>query len=69
VLPAITGFPCCVGARALCSTGRHLDGDPAYAVIGLRSPWLCVEMNLQTATPLILAAIVNSNSAFVLAVS
>jgi uncharacterized membrane protein YccC len=68
VLPAITGFVllCCVLALVLIPAGI-LMAIPAYAVIGLAlALGFCVEMNLQTRYSADLAAIVNSNSAFVL---
>jgi len=68
VLPAITGFLllCCVLALVLIPAGI-LMAIPAYAVIGLAlALGFCVEMNLQTRYSADLAAIVNSNSAFVL---
>lgn len=68
VLPAITGFPllCIVLAFVLIPAGI-LMAIPAYAVIGLAlALGFCVEMNLQTSYTADLAAIVNSNSAFVL---
>jgi uncharacterized membrane protein YccC len=68
VLPAITGFAllCAVLAFVLIPAGI-LMAIPAYAVIGLAlALGFCVEMNLQTRYTADLAAIVNSNSAFVL---
>jgi uncharacterized membrane protein YccC len=68
VLPAITGFAllCVVLAFVLIPAGI-LMAIPAYAVIGLAlALGFCVEMNLQTRYTADLAAIVNSNSAFVL---
>ena len=68
VLPAITGFAllCVVLAFVLIPAGI-LMAIPAYAVIGLAlALGFCVEMNLQTSYTADLAAIVNSNSAFVL---
>jgi uncharacterized membrane protein YccC len=68
VLPAITGFVllCCVLALVLIPAGI-LMAIPAYAVIGLAlALGFCVEMSLQTRYTADLAAIVNSNSAFVL---
>ena len=68
VLPAITGFVllCCVLALVLIPAGI-LMAIPAYAVIGLAlALGFCIEMSLQTSYTADLAAIVNSNSAFVL---
>jgi uncharacterized membrane protein YccC len=68
VLPAITGFVllCAVLAFVLIPAGI-LMAIPAYAVIGLAlALGFCVEMSLQTSYTADLAAIVNSNSAFVL---
>jgi uncharacterized membrane protein YccC len=68
VLPAITGFVllCCVLALVLIPAGI-LMAIPAYAVIGLAlALGFCIEMSLQTSYAADLAAIVNSNSAFVL---
>jgi uncharacterized membrane protein YccC len=68
VLPAITGFVllCVVLAFALIPAGL-LMAIPAYAPVGLAlALGFCVEMSLQTAYTADLAAIVNSNSAFVL---
>jgi uncharacterized membrane protein YccC len=68
VLPAITGFVllCAVLAFVLIPAGI-LMAIPAYAVIGLAlALGFCVELNLQTSYTADLAAIVNSNSAFVL---
>jgi uncharacterized membrane protein YccC len=68
VLPAITGFPllCVVLAVVLIPAGI-LMAIPAYAVIGLAlALGFCVEMNLQTSYTADLAAIVNSNSSYVL---
>src|ERR1700745_4378263 len=68
VLPAIGGFVllCAVLAFVLIPAGI-LMAIPAYAVIGLAlALGFCVEMNLQTSYTADLAAIVNSNSAFVL---
>jgi uncharacterized membrane protein YccC len=68
VLPAITGFVllCVVLAFVLIPAGI-LMAIPAYAVIGLAlALGFCVEMSLQTRYTADLAAIVNSNSAFVL---
>jgi uncharacterized membrane protein YccC len=68
VLPAITGFVllCAVLAFVLIPAGI-LMAIPAYAVVGLAlALGFCVEMNLQTSYAADLAAIVNSNSAFVL---
>jgi uncharacterized membrane protein YccC len=68
VLPAITGFVllCCVLAFVLIPAGI-LMAIPAYTVIGLAlALGFCIEMNLQTSYTADLAAIVNSNSAFVL---
>jgi uncharacterized membrane protein YccC len=67
-LPAITGFVllCAVLAFVLIPAGI-LMAIPSYAVIGLAlALGFCVEMNLQTSYTADLAAIVNSNSAFVL---
>jgi uncharacterized membrane protein YccC len=68
VLPAITGFVllCIVLAFVLIPAGL-LMAIPAYAPVGLAlALGFCVEMSLQTAYTADLAAIVNSNSAFVL---
>ena len=68
VLPAITGFVllCAVLAFVLIPAGI-LMAIPAYAAIGLSlALGFCVEMSLQTSYTADLAAIVNSNSAFVL---
>jgi uncharacterized membrane protein YccC len=68
VLPAITGFVllCCVLALVLIPAGI-LMAIPAYAVIGLAlALGFCIEMSLQPSYTADLAAIVNSNSAFVL---
>jgi uncharacterized membrane protein YccC len=68
LLPAITGFVllCCVLAFVLIPAGI-LMAIPAYAVIGLAlALGFCVEMSLQPSYTADLAAIVNSNSAFVL---
>jgi uncharacterized membrane protein YccC len=68
VLPAIGGFVllCAVLAFVLIPAGI-LRAIPAYAVIGLAlALGFCVEMSLQTSYTADLAAIVNSNSAFVL---
>jgi uncharacterized membrane protein YccC len=68
VLPAITGFVllCIVLAFVLIPAGL-LMAVPAYAPVGLAlALGFCVEMSLQTAYTADLAAIVNSNSAFVL---
>jgi uncharacterized membrane protein YccC len=68
VLPAITGFVllCCVLALVLIPAGI-LMAIPAYTVIGLAlALGFTVEMGLQTRYSADLAAIVNSNSAFVL---
>jgi len=68
VLPAITGFLllCIVLAFVLIPAGL-LMAIPAYAPVGLAlALGFCVEMNLQTSYTADLAAIVNSNSAFVL---
>jgi uncharacterized membrane protein YccC len=68
VLPAIGGFVllCVVLAFVLIPAGL-LMAIPAYAPVGLAlALGFCVEMSLQTAYTADLAAIVNSNSAFVL---
>jgi uncharacterized membrane protein YccC len=68
VLPAITGFVllCCVLALVLIPAGI-LIAIPAYAVIGLAlALGFSIEISLQTSYTADLAAIVNSNSAFVL---
>jgi uncharacterized membrane protein YccC len=68
VLPAIGGFVllCTVLAFVLIPAGI-LMAIPAYAAIGLAlALGFCVEMGLQTSYTADLAAIVNSNSAFVL---
>ncbi len=68
VLPAIGGFVllCAVLAFVLIPAGI-LMAIPAYAPIGLAlALGFCVEMSLQTSYTADLAAIVNSNSAFVL---
>ena len=68
VLPAIGGFVllCAVLAFVLIPAGI-LMAIPAYAAIGLAlAMGFCVEMSLQTSYTAYLAAIVNSNSAFVL---
>jgi uncharacterized membrane protein YccC len=68
VLPAIGGFVllCAVLAFVLIPAGI-LMAIPAYAAIGLAlALGFCVEMGLQTSYTADLAAIVNSNSAFVL---
>jgi len=68
VLPAIGGFVllCAVLAFVLIPAGI-LMASPAYAVIGLAlALGFCVELSLQTSYTADLAAIVNSNSAFVL---
>jgi uncharacterized membrane protein YccC len=68
VLPAIGGFVllCAVLAFVLIPAGI-LMAIPAYAAIGLAlALGFCVEMSLQTSYTADLAAIVNSNSAFVL---
>jgi uncharacterized membrane protein YccC len=68
VLPAITGFAllCAVLAFVLIPAGI-LMAIPAYAPIGLAlALGFCVELSLQTSYTADLAAIVNSNSAFVL---
>ena len=68
VLPAITGFVLlsAVLAFVLIPAGI-LMAIPAYAVVGLAlALGFCVEMSLQTSYTADLAAIVNSNSAFVL---
>src|SRR6202140_2283475 len=68
VLPAITGFVlfCFVLALVLIPAGI-LMAIPAYAVIGLAlALGFTIEMSLQTSYTADLAAIVNSNSAFVL---
>lgn len=68
VLPAITGFPllCVVLAFVLIPAGL-LMAIPAYAPVGLAlALGFCVEMSLQTSYTADLAAIINSNSAFVL---
>src|SRR6202012_56816 len=68
VLPAITGFVllCIVLAFVLIPAGL-LMAIPAYAPIGLAlALGFCVELSLQTSYTADLAAIVNSNSAFVL---
>jgi len=68
VLPAITGFVllCAVLAFVLIPAGI-LMAIPAYAAIGLSlALGFSVEMSLQTSYTADLAAIVNSNSAFVL---
>jgi len=68
VLPAIGGFVllCAVLAFVLIPAGL-LMAIPAYAPIGLAlALGFCVEMSLQTSYTADLAAIVNSNSAFVL---
>jgi uncharacterized membrane protein YccC len=68
VLPAITGFVllCVVLAFVLIPAGL-LMAIPAYAPVGLAlALGFCVEMSLQTSYTADLAAIVNSNSAFVL---
>jgi len=68
VLPAITGFPLlCITLAFVLIPAGILMAIPAYAVIGLAlALGFCVEMNLQTSYTADLAAIVNSNSAFVL---
>jgi uncharacterized membrane protein YccC len=68
VLPGITGFVLlsAVLAFTLIPAGI-LMAIPSYAVIGLAlALGFCVEMNLQTSYTADLAAIINSNSAFVL---
>ena len=68
VLPAIAGFIllCVVLAFALIPAGL-LMAIPAYAPVGLAlALGFCVEMSLQTSYTADFAAIVNSNSAFVL---
>jgi uncharacterized membrane protein YccC len=68
VLPAIGGFVllCCVLAFVLIPAGL-LMATPAYAPIGLAlALGFNVELSLQTSYTADLAAIVNSNSAFVL---
>jgi uncharacterized membrane protein YccC len=68
VLPAIGGFVllCAVLAFVLIPAGL-LMAIPAYAPIGLAlALGFCVELSLQTSYTADLAAIVNSNSAFVL---
>jgi uncharacterized membrane protein YccC len=68
VLPAITGFVllCIVLAFVLIPAGL-LMAIPAYAPVGLAlALGFCVELSLQTAYTADLAAIVNSNVAFVL---
>jgi uncharacterized membrane protein YccC len=68
VLPAITGFVllCVVLAFVLIPAGL-LMAIPAYTPVGLAlALGFCVEMGLQTSYTADLAAIVNSNSAFVL---
>ena len=68
VLPAITGFVllCIVLAFVLIPAGL-LMAIPAYAPVGLAlALGFCVEMSLQTGYAADLAAIVNSNVAFVL---
>jgi len=68
VLPAIGGFVllCAVLAFVLIPAGI-LMAIPAYAVIGLAlALGFCVELSLQTSYTADLAAIVNSNTAFVL---
>jgi uncharacterized membrane protein YccC len=68
VLPAITGFVllCVVLAFVLIPAGL-LMAIPAYAPVGLAlALGFCVELSLQTHYTADLAAIVNSNSAFVL---
>ena len=68
VLPAIGGFVllCAVLAFVLIPAGI-LMAIPAYAAIGLAlALGFCVEMSLQTSYTADLAAIVNSNSSFVL---
>jgi uncharacterized membrane protein YccC len=68
VLPAITGFVllCCVLALVLIPAGI-LMAIPTYAVIGLAlALGFTIEMSLQTSYTADLAAIVNSNIAFVL---
>src|SRR5581483_5283149 len=68
VLPAIGGFVllCAVLAFVLIPAGL-LMATPAYAPVGLAlALGFCVEMSLQTHYTADLAAIVNSNSAFVL---
>ena len=68
VLPAIGGFVllCGVLAFVLIPAGL-LMAMPAYAAIGLAlALGFCVELSLQTSYTADLAAIVNSNSAFVL---
>jgi uncharacterized membrane protein YccC len=68
VLPAIDGFVllCAVLAFTLIPAGLLL-AIPAYAPIGLAlALGFCVEMNLQTSYSADLAAILNTNSAFVL---
>src|SRR5262249_25590029 len=68
VLPAIGGFVllCAVLAFVLIPAGV-LMAIPAYAPVGLAlALGFCVEMSLQTSYTADLAAIVNSNSAFVL---
>ncbi|MBV9531892.1 MAG: FUSC family protein [Bradyrhizobium sp.] len=68
VLPAISGFAllCTVLAFVLIPAG-WLMAHPAYAAVGLAlALGFCVELSLQTSYTADLAAIVNSNSAFVL---
>jgi uncharacterized membrane protein YccC len=68
VLPAIGGFVllCAVLAFVLIPAGL-LMAIPAYAPVGLAlALGFCVEMSLRTSYTADLAAIVNSNSAFVL---
>lgn len=68
VLPAIGGFVllCIVLAFVLIPAGL-LMAIPAYAPVGLAlALGFCVEMSLQTSYTADLAAIINSNSAFVL---
>jgi uncharacterized membrane protein YccC len=68
VLPAIGGFVllCVVLAFVLIPAGL-LMAIPAYAPVGLAlALGFCVEMSLQTSYTADLAAIINSNSAFVL---
>jgi uncharacterized membrane protein YccC len=68
VLPAIGGFEllCAVLAFTLIPAGL-LMAIPAYAPIGLAlALGFCVELSLQTSYTADLAAIINSNSAFVL---
>jgi uncharacterized membrane protein YccC len=68
VLPAIGGFVllCAVLAFVLIPAGL-LMAIPAYAPVGLAlALGFCVELSLQTSYTADLAAIVNSNSAFVL---